>query len=273
VRVPEGAGSGKATVTLSFPAWKEGNVASATFKVPIEEPKPAQGKVEKPQKATPITMTKDEIRFDPKTCSRGNAGFGFGLGSVRVMVLGREKGLCLFDIYYHLEGGTTQYRCQIPVGGSPVRIGIQNGSELVTSFPRPKGRVVQRASGPGPRPAVPWRQQSVPKTDYVNYAVDAITGTGAEAKPGTQVTIRLTTYADDQFDRPLPGVAKGQPLRFTVGKREAGPGLDAAVGGMKVGGKRRLLIRQEVAGRINDLLGGVQPVTQLVVEIELAAAK
>jgi hypothetical protein len=87
VRVPEGAGSGKATVTLSFPAWKEGNVAPATFAVPIEEPKPAQGKVENQRKATPITVTKEEIRFGPKTCVRGNAGFGFGLGSVRVMVL------------------------------------------------------------------------------------------------------------------------------------------------------------------------------------------
>jgi hypothetical protein len=47
VRVPEGAGGGKATVTLSFPAWKEGNVAPATFEVSIEESKPAQGKVEK----------------------------------------------------------------------------------------------------------------------------------------------------------------------------------------------------------------------------------
>jgi peptidylprolyl isomerase len=273
VRVPEGAGSGKATVTLSFPAWREGNVASATFEVPVEEPKPAPGKVEKPQKATPISATREEVRFDPKTCVRGGAGFGFGLGGVRVMELGRENGRCLFDLCYHLEGGTTQYRCQVPVGGPPVRVGIKNGSELVASFPLPKGTVVQRASGPGSRPAVKWRQQSVPKTDYVNYAVDAVAGTGADAKPGTQVTVRLTAHADDQFDRPLPGVEKGQAVRFTVGKGEAGPGLDAAVRGMKVGGKRRLLIRQEVAGRINDILGGVQPATQLVVEIELTAVK
>ena len=51
MRVPEGAGSGKATVTLSFPAWKEGNVAPATFEVSIVEAKPAKGKVEKPPAA------------------------------------------------------------------------------------------------------------------------------------------------------------------------------------------------------------------------------
>jgi len=43
VRVPDGAGSGQAKVTLSFPAWNEGNVASATFELPVEEPK-AEGK-------------------------------------------------------------------------------------------------------------------------------------------------------------------------------------------------------------------------------------
>jgi hypothetical protein len=37
VRVPDEAGSGKAKVALSFPAWREGNVAPATFEVPVAE--------------------------------------------------------------------------------------------------------------------------------------------------------------------------------------------------------------------------------------------
>jgi hypothetical protein len=36
VRVPDEAGNGKAKVTLSFPDWKEGDVAPATFELPIE---------------------------------------------------------------------------------------------------------------------------------------------------------------------------------------------------------------------------------------------
>jgi hypothetical protein len=35
VRVPEEAGVGKARVRLSFPDWKEGHVAPATFEVPV----------------------------------------------------------------------------------------------------------------------------------------------------------------------------------------------------------------------------------------------
>jgi hypothetical protein len=80
-------GSGKATVTLSFPAWKEGNVAPATFEVPIEEVKPTPGKVEKPQHAMSVSASKRESRFDPKTCISGDAGFG--LFGVRVMMLGQ----------------------------------------------------------------------------------------------------------------------------------------------------------------------------------------
>jgi hypothetical protein len=37
VRVPEEAVSGKAKITVSFLDWKEGNVAPATFEVPIRE--------------------------------------------------------------------------------------------------------------------------------------------------------------------------------------------------------------------------------------------
>jgi hypothetical protein len=37
VRTPDGAGKGKAKVTLSFPDWKEGRVAPRTFEVPVGE--------------------------------------------------------------------------------------------------------------------------------------------------------------------------------------------------------------------------------------------
>ena len=35
VRVPEEAVSGKAKITVTFLDWKEGNVAPATFEVPV----------------------------------------------------------------------------------------------------------------------------------------------------------------------------------------------------------------------------------------------
>jgi hypothetical protein len=44
VRVPDEAGEGKAKVTISFPDWKEGKVASAIFDVPVVKAPAAQGK-------------------------------------------------------------------------------------------------------------------------------------------------------------------------------------------------------------------------------------
>jgi len=40
VRVPDGAVNGMAKVTLSFPDWKEGKVAPATFEIPVVDPEP-----------------------------------------------------------------------------------------------------------------------------------------------------------------------------------------------------------------------------------------
>jgi hypothetical protein len=39
VRVPDEAGLGKAKVTFSFNAWKEGKVAASTVELPVVEPK------------------------------------------------------------------------------------------------------------------------------------------------------------------------------------------------------------------------------------------
>jgi hypothetical protein len=36
VRVPDEAGSGKARVTVSFPAWKQGKVAPTMFDIDID---------------------------------------------------------------------------------------------------------------------------------------------------------------------------------------------------------------------------------------------
>src|SRR5262249_6118460 len=92
-----------------------------------------------------IITGRENIHFDPAICLRGGAGGAFGLGAVRVNVLGREGGKCFFDVYKEIEGATTLYPCQVPADGPDVVISIKNGSELVTSFPLPKGKVVQPA--------------------------------------------------------------------------------------------------------------------------------
>jgi hypothetical protein len=38
VRVPAGAGTGMAKITISLAGWREGGVTPATFEVPVEDP-------------------------------------------------------------------------------------------------------------------------------------------------------------------------------------------------------------------------------------------
>ncbi len=58
MRVPDEASTGKAKVTLSFPDWKEGNVAPAQFEVPIIEPEAEGNPIPKAEVKAAVDLTK-----------------------------------------------------------------------------------------------------------------------------------------------------------------------------------------------------------------------
>jgi len=70
--------------------------------------------------------------------------------------------------------------------------------------------------------------------------IDVHTGNGADAKPGQQYAVHYTGWLRDgtQFD----SSAGKDPLQFVQGRREVIAGFDVGFEGMKVGGKRRLVI-------------------------------
>jgi len=74
---------------------------------------------------------------------------------------------------------------------------------------------------------------------------DIIAGTGAQAVKGCKVTVHYTgwLYKDGhrgkKFDSSLDS---GQPFTFTLGTGEVIEGWDRGVEGMRVGGKRELII-------------------------------
>lgn len=221
---------------------------------------------------TRITVEKQSLSFDPRTVMRGQAGFGWGLGSVGVAILGREDGFCIFNYTDEVEGGYTIYRCRVPLD-KPVRIYEDNGG-IVTSFPLDEAKLIgggnillPRDDPPGPQFKMP--QRGVPETGYVNYQGDAIIGPGAAAEKGKRVTIRYRLFADRTFTTAFVGVARSHDLTFTIGESDTGPGVEVAVLGMKERGRRFAVIREEAAKHFVKQLGGVQPGTQLGVEVEL----
>ncbi|MBM79541.1 MAG: hypothetical protein CMJ78_02970 [Planctomycetaceae bacterium] len=111
----------------------------------------AVGCQSEPPTPTTITVTKEELRFDPKTVKPSKATLGWGLGSGTVEVLGREAGSCLFEYTDEIEGGYSVYKVSVPVDSGPVWVRYENSidygtyteSGLLTSFSLEKARKVR----------------------------------------------------------------------------------------------------------------------------------
>jgi FKBP-type peptidyl-prolyl cis-trans isomerase len=104
-------------------------------------------------------------------------------------------------------------------------------------------------------------------------------GSGAEARPGRRVAVHYTgwLYHPDkpqhhgrQFDS---SKTQGQPFEFTIGASEAIPGWDEGVTGMKVGGKRSLVIPPSMAYGRRGYGDSIPPNATLVFDVELASVK
>jgi peptidylprolyl isomerase len=72
-------------------------------------------------------------------------------------------------------------------------------------------------------------------------SADLIVGTGPGAAPGNTVTVQYTlaTYSSGKV---IQSSWTSQPFAFTLGQGEVIPGWDKGVVGMKVGGRRELII-------------------------------
>ncbi len=70
---------------------------------------------------------------------------------------------------------------------------------------------------------------------------DLVVGDGDEAVPGNAVVVHYTGWLVDgtKFDS---SVDAGRPLPFTLGAGEVITGWDEGVAGMRVGGKRKLVV-------------------------------
>jgi peptidylprolyl isomerase len=72
-------------------------------------------------------------------------------------------------------------------------------------------------------------------------------GSGEEAKAGDEVTVQYVgvDYKDgEEFDSSW---SREEPFTFTLGEGQVIPGWDQGVAGMKVGGRRELIIPPELA--------------------------
>jgi len=97
---------------------------------------------------------------------------------------------------------------------------------------------------------------------------DEAAGTGAEAKAGDSVSVHYTGKFENGavFDTSVGGA----PISFVLGTGQVIPGWDQGLLGMKVGGKRLLIIPPGLAYGTSGY-GPIPPQSTLIFEVELVA--
>ena len=109
--------------------------------------------------------------------------------------------------------------------------------------------------------------------------IDTKVGTGAEATPGMKVTVQYTGWLYDAGAKDKHGSKfdssrdHGEPFTFELGAGSVIKGWDQGVAGMRVGGKRTLLIPSSLGYGAHGAGGDIPPNASLVFDVELVAVK
>ena len=98
--------------------------------------------------------------------------------------------------------------------------------------------------------------------------VDTKIGNGVEAKSGSLVTVHYvgTLKNGKKFDS---SIDRGEPFQFVLGVGQVIRGWDVGVNGMKVGGKRNLVIPSSMAYGENEIAGVIPSGSDLIFDVEL----
>ena len=116
------------------------------------------------------------------------------------------------------------------------------------------------------------KDEKVITTDSGLKYVDVKVGDGKEAKKGDKVVVHYTGWLKDgkKFDS---SVDRKEPFEFKIGGRVI-KGWNEGVPGMKVGGKRKLIIPPELAyGAKGTPDGTIPPDAELTFVVELLEVK
>jgi len=122
-----------------------------------------------------------------------------------------------------------------------------------------------------PKPAGAEKQGAEPAEGKLQIT-DLVVGTGKVAETGKSVTVHYRgTLADGtEFDS---SHKHGEPFSFPLGAGKVIPGWDEGVKGMKVGGKRKLVVPPDMAYGSRGAGGVIPPNATLTFEVELLDVK
>jgi FKBP-type peptidyl-prolyl cis-trans isomerase len=100
------------------------------------------------------------------------------------------------------------------------------------------------------------------------WYTDVTTGQGAEAEPGRTVRVHYTGWLPNgkKFDSSRD---RGEPFAFTLGAGQVITGWDEGVKGMKVGGRRKLVLPPSMAYGDAGAPPDIPPGSTLVFDVEV----
>ncbi len=140
------------------------------------------------------------------------------------------------------------------------------GSTAIAAIP-PADRSPAGTAGTAPTVTVP---PGAPPQSL--ESADLIEGTGKAAEPGDSVTVQyvLATYSSGKV---IQSSWTSQPFTFTLGAGQVIPGWDKGVVGMKVGGRRELIIPPALGYGASSPGAGIAPDDTLVFVVDLLGVK
>ncbi|MDP2248638.1 MAG: FKBP-type peptidyl-prolyl cis-trans isomerase [Nitrosomonadales bacterium] len=109
--------------------------------------------------------------------------------------------------------------------------------------------------------------------------IDTLVGSGREAESGFNVTVHYTGWLydpskpDNKGEKFDSSVDRGEPFMFYLGGGQVIQGWDQGFAGMKIGGKRTLIIPPDMGYGARGAGGVIPPNATLVFDVELLGVK
>lgn len=103
--------------------------------------------------------------------------------------------------------------------------------------------------------------------------VDLVEGDGPEARSGQSVQVHYVGVAHSTGEEFDASYNRGEPLSFRLGVGQVISGWDRGVQGMKVGGRRRLIIPPHLAYGDRGAGGAIGPGETLIFVVDLVAVR
>jgi FKBP-type peptidyl-prolyl cis-trans isomerase len=143
----------------------------------------------------------------------------------------------------------------------------QQSTTTSTSAPPSQGLLDPSQSPAGTKDAA--NDPSIKTTPSGLQYKDMTEGTGAVAQPGQSVTVHYTGWLKSDGTKFDSSVDRGEPFTFQLGGGQVIKGWDEGVAGMKIGGKRRLVIPANLAYGDSSPSPKIPPGSPLVFDVEL----